>query len=191
MPTAWSIVVLLRAAAGAEMHGGVADRDRAELAHVPRARRDDGPASTGAPGRARLVGRAALRLDPAPPDRLGAAVGDRRLGAAAALGLVDPEVGEREQLAARVEHELGEVGRAVPAHRVERLAHLERVADRGAERLIHVGEQAHDLAARLAAERDHRLGELARIVERLHERAVADLHVEHDRLRARRRASST
>ncbi len=38
----------------------------------------------------------------------------------------------------------------------------------------------------LAAERDHRLGELARRLERLHERAVADLHVEHDRLRATR-----
>ena len=37
----------------------------------------------------------------------------------------------------------------------------------------------------LLAERDHRLGEAPRVVDRLHERAVADLDVEHDRLRAR------
>ena len=78
------------------------------------------------------------------------AVGDRGLGAAPALGLVDPEIREREQPGARVEHELGEVGGPVPAHRVARLLHLERVADRGAERLVHVGEQAHDLAAGVA-----------------------------------------
>ena len=84
------------------------------------------------------------------------------LGAAPPLCLVDTEVGEREQLAARVEHELVEVGRAAAAHGLERLEHLEAVADRCAERLVHVGEQAHDLAARLAAERDHRLGEHAR-----------------------------
>ena len=35
-----------------------------------------------------------------------------------------------------------------------------------------------------AAELEHRLGELARVVERLHEGAVADLDVEHDRLGA-------
>ena len=35
-----------------------------------------------------------------------------------------------------------------------------------------------------SAEREHRLGEPPRLVERLHERAVADLDVEHDRLGA-------
>ena len=34
---------------------------------------------------------------------------------------------------------------------------LERVPDRGAERLVHVGQQAHDLAVRVAAELEHRL----------------------------------
>ena len=80
---------------------------------------------------------------------------------AAALVDVDPEVGEREQPRAGVEHELGEVGRPLAADGRERLAHLERVADGGAERLVHVGEQADDLAAGLLAEREHRLGERA------------------------------
>ena len=104
---------------------------------------------------------------------------------------VDPEVGVGEQAGAGVEHELGEVGGPVAAHRVERLADLERVPDRAAERLIHVGQEAGDLFAGLAAEFQHRLREHARLVERLHERAVADLDVEHDRLARRRRASST
>ena len=167
------------------MHGRVADPDRAQLRDEPLPGRDD-LAHDWRLGQRRLVGRPALRLDPALPHRVGRAVGDRGLGAAAALGRVDPEIGEREQPGARVEHELREVGRAVTAHRVARLLHLERVADGGAERLVHVGEQADDLAARLLAEREHRLGEPPRIVERLHERAVADLDVEHDRLRAAR-----
>ncbi len=69
------------------------------------------------------------------------------------------------------------------AHRVACLSNLEGVADRGSERLVHVGQQARHLAPGLAADRDHRLGKVPRIVDRLHERAVADLDVEHDRLR--------
>ena len=76
-------------------------------------------------------------------------------------------------------------GRPLAAHGRRAPQHLERVSDGRAERLVHVGEQADDLAARLRAERRHRLGEQARVVDRLHERAVADLDVEHDRLRAR------
>ena len=114
------------------------------------------------------------------------AVGHRCLGAPPPLGDVDPEIGEREQARARVEHELREVRRALPGDRLDRLADLERVADRGAERLVHVGEEAHDLPAGPPPEVDHLLGEDARVVERLHERAVADLHVEHDRIGPRR-----
>ena len=74
------------------------------------------------------------------------------------LVLVDPEVGEREQPRARVEDELREVRRPLAADRVARLGDLERVADGGAERLVHVREQADDLAARVLAELEHRLG---------------------------------
>src|SRR5580765_1592044 len=117
--------------------------------------------------------------------RLGAPVRDRCLRTPPALRLVDPEVGEREQLPAGRQDELREVRRAVPAYRVERLADLETVPDCGAERLLHVGQQADDLPARLLAERDHRLREPARVVEGLHEGAVPDLHVEDDRLSTR------
>ena len=59
---------------------------------------------------------------------------------------------------------------------------LERVADRAPERLVHVGQEADDLAARPRADLAHLPRELARVVDRLHERAVADLDVEHDRV---------
>ena len=55
-----------------------------------------------------------------------------------------------------------------------------------AERLVHVGQQADDLLAGAAAEVEHLLGEDARVVEGLHEGAVADLHVEDDRIGAAR-----
>ena len=84
----------------------------------------------------------------------------------------------------RVEHELGEVWRPLAAQRRDRLTDLERVPDRGAERLVHVGEQADDVLARAAAEVEHALGEDLRVLERLHKGAVADLDVEHDRVRA-------
>ena len=65
-----------------------------------------------------------------------------------------------------------------------RLADLDGVPDRPAERLLHVRQERDDLAARSPSELDHRLGELARVLERLHEGAAADLDVEHDRVRA-------
>ena len=97
--------VLLRPPAGAEMQGGVADRDRAEPADEPRRRRRHVAHDRRRRQRA-LVRRAALRLDPATPRGVGRAVGDGRLGAAPPFGVVDPEVGQREQARARVEHEL-------------------------------------------------------------------------------------
>ena len=83
----------------------------------------------------------------------------------------------------RVEHELGEVGRPLAAERRDRLAHLERVADRAPERLVHVGEHADDVPAGALPEREHRLTEDLRVRQGLHEGAVADLDVEHDRIR--------
>ncbi len=85
---------------------------------------------------------------------------------------------------ARREHELGQVGGAFSSERRERFPDLERVAHRLPERLAHVRQLADDVAACFPPERDHRLGEHARIGDRLHECAVADLHVEHDRVRA-------
>ena len=103
---------------------------------------------------------------------------------AAALGEADAEIREREQTGRGLEHELGQVGRPLAAHGRERLAHLERVADRGPERLVHVGEEADDVAAGLAPECEHQLGQAAGVLDRLHEGAPSDLDVEHDRLGA-------
>ena len=74
----------------------------------------------------------------------------------------------------------------LPLDRRDRLSDLERVADGMAERLVHVGEEAHDLAFRSTTEVGHLLGEDARVLERPHERAVTDLDVEHDRVRPAR-----
>ena len=70
---------------------------------------------------------------------MGGAVGDCLLGAPPPLGLVDTEVGEREQPCRSGKHELGEVGWAAAADRRDGLADLERVSDRAPERLVHVG----------------------------------------------------
>ena len=175
--------VLLRPPPGAEMQCRHADRDRAE------------PNDRAVPWRAHLlddrrlrergrIGIAALRPDPALVDGERGAVGDGRLGSPSPLVLVDPEIGEREQSCARVEDELREVRRPLAADGVARLGDLERVADGRPQRLVHVGEQADDLAPRVLAELEHRLGERPRVLERLHEGTVADLDVEHDRVGA-------
>ena len=133
--------VVLRPAARAELERRDADRDRAEPGDDAVARRRDGEAD-GASGSASRSGSPPCARIQRSYVRERGAVGDGGLGAAPALGDVDAEIGEREQARARVEHELGEVGRPVAADGVERLADLERVADRAAERLVHVGQQA-------------------------------------------------
>ena len=147
------------------------------LAGAAPARRPERPAG-------RRVGVAALRADPLLVGREGRAVRHRGFGAAPPLRLVDAEIREREQLSGRIEDELAEVRRPAAAHRLPRLPHLERVPDRAAERLIHVRQHADDVHPGLLAERAHLLGELARILDRPHERALADLDVEHERARA-------
>ena len=53
-----------------------------------------------------------------------------------------------------------------------------------AERLIHIGDQRLHLLIEAAADADHRLRQTPRIHLLLHERAVADFHVEHQRVDA-------
>ncbi len=139
------------------------DRERGEPLHVATARcehlaherRALGSAATsGSPPCARTQRSYAANAEPSATARSA-----RR----APLAAVDAEVGEREQVRRRVEHELGQIGRPVAAHRLERLAHLERVADGAPERLVHVGEHADDVALRAPSEREHRLGEHLRV----------------------------
>ena len=64
-------------------------------------------------------------------------------------------------------------------------ATLECVPHRAAERLVHVRQEARDLATGPDADLDHHACELTRVVDRLHERPVANLDVEDDRVGTR------
>src|SRR5207247_1198618 len=139
-------LVLLRPSPGAELERGDADADCAERndsavggsLHRPHDRRP----------RQRVEARIpALRANPAFVELVRRAVRDRGLRPTTTLVDVDLQVGEGEQPRARLDHELREVRRPLAADGVDRLADLERVADRGPERLVHVGEQADDLLA--------------------------------------------
>src|SRR6476661_2190470 len=89
-------------------------------------------------------------------------------------------------MSALIEYQLREVGGALAAQARDRLADLERVPDRMPERLVHVGEHTDDFAVSMLPQLEHHLRELARVVDGLHERPVADLDVEHDRVGAGR-----
>ena len=97
------------------------------------------------------VGVAALRSNPALVGAERGAVGYGGLRATPSFLRVDAEVGERQQPGAAVEHELGEVGRTGSADRVVRPRGSRGVADRRAEGLVHVREQADHLLAGAAA----------------------------------------
>src|ERR671923_234420 len=127
-------------------------------------------------------GIAALRADPPLVDIERGAAPERVLNPGPGLVIGDA-VAERDEVRGGGDRELGQVGRPVAAERLHRLADLERVSHRAPERLVHVGELADDLTIGAAPELEHRLGELSRVVERLHEGAVADLDVEDDRVR--------
>ena len=103
--------------------------------------------------------------------------------AAAGSPAVSPmrDAGQREHLPGQREGDLHQVGGAVALQRLDGFLHLDRVADRAAQRDIHPGQQRPGTHAVLLAEGDHRLGELARPLVAGHERAAADLDVEDER----------
>jgi hypothetical protein len=68
--------------------------------------------------------------------------------------------------------------------RLDRLDHFQRVADVAAERRVHRRQERLGADAGSVADGDQRLGERARRLRRLHERATAGLHVEHQRVDA-------
>jgi hypothetical protein len=74
--------------------------------------------------------------------------------------------------------------RAAAAQRLDALERLERVPDVRAERLIHVRDQRRHALAEAASDLDHALRERLAVRERLQERAVAGLDVEHQRVGA-------
>ena len=155
-------LVALRTAPRSELERDDSHRQRTHAGDHPVPGRLDRAARVRS--RADLGRIATLRLDPAAVRVLGGAVGDRRLTRSRAP-VVEAEVGQRDEPRRGGEHELGEVGRSLAANRRDRLADLERVADRAAERLVHVGQQADDLrvrrdgpSSRMASASSRRLG---------------------------------
>ena len=184
MPTAWSIAVVLRLPARAEVQCGQPDGDRPELGDVASA--SGGELVHDGRGRQRVLVRvAALRADPALVGLERRAVGDRLVQPCSPLLSVDAEIGEREQMRAR-RRARARGSRAAP--RRVRVAIASRISSalptaRPSGWSMSVSRQTTSRPAR-CAEVEHRLGERARVLDRLHEGAVADLHVEHDRVRA-------
>ena len=77
------------------------------------------------------------------------------------------------------------VGRAAAVQRLDRFFHFQRIADGVPQRLIHIADQRDHFAVQIVADVHHRLRQHARFFRRLHERARAALHIQHDGIRAR------
>ena len=131
--------------------------------------RGAGRAASGSPSCARIIARQASIARPS-----------RSAASTSASGLP----GEGEHLARERDRQLDDVGGAAPGEHFDGLADLVGVADREAERGVHVGEECGRRDAGVGAERHHRPGELAGAVDVLHEGARAELHVEHERVGA-------
>ena len=67
---------------------------------------------------------------------------------------------------------------------IDRFLHLQRVANRGAKRLAHIGDDRHRFAAYVVADADHGVCHLPGILHRFHERACAGFNIQHNRIRA-------
>ena len=78
------------------------------------------------------------------------------------------------------------IRRAVAVQRLDRFFHFQRIADGVSQRLIHIADERDDFALQILADVHHGLRQHARFVGRLHERARAALHIQHDGIRARR-----
>ena len=93
---------------------------------------------------------------------------------------------EMNHVRGQLDRKLGQVLGPGVLQRLRRFHDLERVADRVAQRLVHVGDQRADPLIHAPPDRHHHLRQPARIHLLLHERAVAHLHVEHQRIHALR-----
>ena len=95
-----------------------------------------------------------------------------------------PAVAQVQHIGRQRDANAGQVRAAMAAQNLNRLAHLERVADVEAERNVHVGHDRHNVPAAGLADTHHALSKLLSVFERLHKRAGADLDVQHDGMRA-------
>ena len=164
--------VLLAGTPGPEPPGGDAERQRGLRGENPvGVGRDDlALARCGQCG----IRVAALGCDHGAPGVHRAAILQRRLDVGVGLA------GEGEHLSREGNRELDDIGRAATGEHLHRFAHLVGVADRQSQRNVHVGEQRDRLRAGILAQLHHRLGQFATARLVLHERARAELHVEHE-----------
>ena len=176
-------LIVRGAATRAETQGGSANLDGAKRNDSAGVRRLGLP-QDGRSGQRPLVGIATLGGNPALIGLHRRTVRDRLLHTTARLVVRHAEVGERQKPRRRFGDELDEVGRALAAQRRDRLADLERIPDGVSERLVHVADHSDDLASRMPAQVDHRLGKPLCVRAVLHEGTVTDLDVEHDRVGA-------
>ncbi|CAB4966772.1 unannotated protein [freshwater metagenome] len=163
--------ILLASPAGAEAPCRDADLECIELGHGAVCFGDDLMGVTR--GGQRGLGVAALRPDHAVPDIHRGAVlqGLRR---------VDPgDAGEVEHLAGEGDRELDDIGRAAAREHLDRLAHLERIADREPEGHVHRGDEGTRVDPRIEPDLHHRLSEQPRLRRVGHESTRPGLHVEH------------
>ena len=95
-----------------------------------------------------------------------------------------PAVAQVQHIGRQCNAHAGQVRAAMAAQDLNRLAHLERIADIEAERNIHVGHDCHDVPAAGLADAHHALCQFLSVFKRLHKRAGADLDIQHDGMRA-------
>ena len=104
-----------------------------------------------------------------------------RPSASASAGSTSPRPAPATISRARARVSSTTSGGPATGQHLDRLAHLERIAGGQAQRRLHVGQQGHGPDAGVRAESHHRLGELTRLAELLHEGPGPDLDVEHER----------
>ncbi len=181
--------VVLRVAAGADHGRGQADVLGVDGADKSRARRGDLSHAGGVGQQFEPVEHlriAALRLDHFLELAVARAVEQLRCGQLARFVQGLGDLAEEDHAGRQFERKPGQVGRTGVLQRLRDLHDLERVADGVAQRLVHVGDQRLHALVDAAADADHQLRQAARIHLPLHERARADLDVEHQRVEAGR-----
>ena len=93
---------------------------------------------------------------------------------------------KHQHVRADVQTVLKKIFRTIILQRFHRFDHFQGIPHGISQGLVHIGEQRDNFTPSQLPDIHHHIGELTRILERLHERAQASLHVEQDRLRARR-----